>query len=97
MLLSMKPIKVGIIADYNPKNKYHLATDDSLQHAASTLGIALQTEWLDTDQLEGSDAEERLYSCNALYCGPSSPYRSMEGALRGIRFAREHRYPFIGT
>jgi CTP synthase (UTP-ammonia lyase) len=93
----MSSIKVGIIADYNPKNKYHLATEDSLRHAASALGIELQTEWLDTDQLERSDADERFRSCDALYCGPGSPYRSMDGALRGIRFAREHRYPFIGT
>jgi CTP synthase (UTP-ammonia lyase) len=93
----MNLIKVGIIADYTPKNKYHVATDDSLQHAASALGMHVQTEWLDTDQLENQDAEDRFRACHALYCGSSSPYRSMRGALNGIRFARENRFPFIGT
>ena len=28
---------------------------------------------------------------------PASPYRSMAGALNGIRYAREKRRPFLGT
>ena len=93
----MNSLKIGIIADYNPKNRYHLATDDALQHAANALSLSVQTLWLDTDQLDKPDAEVRMRNCDALYCGAGSPYRSMEGALRGIRFAREQGYPFIGT
>jgi len=52
---------------------------------------------MDTDQLDLPHAETRMSRCDALFCGPSSPYRSMEGALSAIRFAREQRYPFIGT
>jgi CTP synthase (UTP-ammonia lyase) len=90
-------LKIGIIADYNPKNRYHVATDDAIAHAAGALSLSVETEWLDTDQLDNPDAEDRLRKCDALFCGSSSPYRSMEGALRGIRFAREQGYPFIGT
>jgi len=93
----MSRLKIGIIADYNPKNRYHLATDGAISHAANALALSVQTEWLATDQLDRPDAEDRMGSCNALYCGSSSPYRSMEGALHGIRFAREQGYPFIGT
>lgn len=93
----MDELKIGIIADYNPKNRYHLATDDAIQHGAGALSLSVQTEWLNTDQLENADAEERMSQCDALFCGSSSPYRSMEGALRAIRFAREKRFPFIGT
>jgi CTP synthase (UTP-ammonia lyase) len=34
---------------------------------------------------------------DALWCAPGSPYQSMDGALQGIRFAREEGWPFIGT
>ncbi len=93
----MNPLKVGIIADYNPKNRYHLATDDAIAHAAKALSLNVQTLWLDTDQLDKPGAEDQLRKCDALFGGTSSPYRSMDGALRGIRFAREQGYPFIGT
>ena len=93
----MNPLQIGIIADYNPNSKYHLATDAALQHAASHLSLSVRSVWLDTDKLTEPDAKERLAQCDALFGGPGSPYRSMEGALLAIRFAREQGYPFIGT
>ncbi len=90
-------IRIGIVADYNPKNKYHLATEQSVAHAAEALGIEVQCQWLDTHSLDNASAEKRLANSDAIWCGTSSPYRSMEGALKAIRFARENGWPFFGT
>ena len=90
-------LKIGIVADWNPKNKLHVATNTSIAHAARALGLDAEPVWLDTDTLDHDSAESRLRECDAIWCGTSSPYRSMEGALRGIRFAREQGWPFIGT
>ena len=92
-----KTTRIGIVADYNPNNKYHVATEQSVAHAAAALGIASECQWLDTDSLDDLSAERRLADFDAIWCGTSSPYRSMEGALRAIRFARENGRPFIGT
>ena len=92
-----REIRVGIVADYSPMNKYHVATEQSVAHAAQALGIAAESLWLDTDALDSDSAEARLAECDAIWCGTSSPYRSMEGALRAIRFAREKGWPFVGT
>src|SRR5690606_14919504 len=40
---------------------------------------------------------ERVGDFDALWCVPGSPYRSMDGALRAIRAARESGRPFLGT
>ena len=92
-----RAIRIGIVADYDPKNKYHVATEQSVAHAADALGVTAESLWLDTDTLDNTAAEARLAECDAIWCGTSSPYRSMEGALRAIRFARERGWPFIGT
>ena len=92
-----RAIRIGIVADYDPKNKYHVATEQSVAHAAEALGVTAESRWLDTDTLDNTAAEARLAECDAIWCGTSSPYRSMEGALRAIRFARERGWPFIGT
>ena len=92
-----RAIRIGIVADYNPKNKYHLATEQSVAHAAEALGLRAESVWLDTDTLDNTSAEARLADFSGLWCGTSSPYRSMEGALRAIRFARERDVPFVGT
>jgi CTP synthase (UTP-ammonia lyase) len=92
-----QPIRIGIIADYNPKNKYHVATENSIAHSATSLNLSAQAIWFDTDSLDNASAEDRLATCDAIWCGTSSPYRSMDGALRAIRFAREQGWPFTGT
>ena len=92
-----RAIRIGIVADYDPKNKYHVATEQSVAHAAEALGIAAESLWLDTDTLDNTAAGRNLAECDAIWCGTSSPYRSMEGALRAIRFARQHGVPFVGT
>jgi CTP synthase (UTP-ammonia lyase) len=38
-----------------------------------------------------------LQQFDALWCAPASPYKSMQGALQAIQFAREQGWPFIGT
>jgi CTP synthase (UTP-ammonia lyase) len=90
-------IRIGIVADYDPRNKYHIATEQSVEHAAQALGLESESHWIDTDTLDDPSAETRLAGYDAIWCGTSSPYRSMEGALRAIRFARERGRPFIGT
>lgn len=90
-------VRIAVVADYNPNNKYHIATNDSLAHAGAYLGLNVEPVWYDTDKLDSDSAEDWLRECHAVFCGTSSPYRSMEGALRSIRFARERGWPFIGT
>lgn len=90
-------IRVGVVADYNSKNRFHVATEASLIHAGASLGIPIECVWMDTDTLLDDSAVERFRHCHAIFAGTSSPYRSMEGALRAIRFAREEGWPFIGT
>ena len=94
----MHVVRIGIVADYDPKNKYHVATEQSVAHAAEALGIHAESIWLNTDTLDNTAGEEaRFADCDAIWCGTSSPYRNMEGALRAIRFARERERPFFGT
>ncbi len=92
-----RTIRIGIVADYDPRNKYHVATEESVAHAAAALEIRADSVWLDTDTLDNTGAEARLSECDGIWCGTSSPYRSMDGALRAIRFAREKGVPFVGT
>jgi CTP synthase (UTP-ammonia lyase) len=90
-------INVGIIGDYNPQMSYHIATDESLAHAATALSVSVKSSWVPTESLAKGGVERALNPFDALWCGPGSPYKSMDGALQAIRFAREQRRPFIGT
>ena len=88
-------IKTGIIGDFNPDYPSHIATNEAIIHAGDELGISVETQWMPTKALEKQLAT--LSQFDALLCAPGSPFQSMEGALKAIRFAREHDYPFVGT
>lgn len=87
---------VGLIGDYNPDVPAHRAIPQALALAAEDLGCQAETSWLPTPSLE-HESEHMLANYQALWCVPASPYQSMEGALRAIRFARERGVPFLGS
>jgi CTP synthase (UTP-ammonia lyase) len=90
-------IRVGVIGDFNPGSETHRATNDAMGHAADLLSVTARIEWIPTPDLEGAPVAAALQGFHALWCAPASPYRSMRGALEGIRFARESGVPFCGT
>jgi CTP synthase (UTP-ammonia lyase) len=84
-------IRIGVLGDFSASNPTHIATNNGIEHAAEVLGMQLEVVWLATDQ------KHELGSFAGLFCSPGSPYKSLEGALNGIRYARENNVPFIGT
>lgn len=90
-------VKVGIIGDYDPNRRYHIATNEALGHAAAALSVSLKHSWIPTQSLTKESVGKILGPFHALWCAPGSPYKSMDGALQAIRFAREQGRPFIGT
>lgn len=85
---------IALVGDYNATVPAHQAIPPALQMAANALELKLDWEWLPTETIT---SEVILTSFDGIWCVPASPYRSMEGALRAIRFAREHERPFLGT
>lgn len=92
-----RPVVIGVIGDFDAILRHHITTNESLIHAAEALSISVETSWLPTESLADGPLDKTLEQYDALWCSPGSPYQSMEGALRGIRFARERGRPFIGT
>ncbi len=91
-----QPLKVGIIGDLDPTSRFHAAYNEALNHAASILSVSVGSTWLPTPSLTDRSGIATLKQFDALWCG-GSPYKSMDGALEAIRFAREMGVPFIGT
>jgi CTP synthase (UTP-ammonia lyase) len=93
----IQPLKIGIIGDYEPSRASHAATDNALDHAAAALSVTLERSWLSTQSLAQGSSGTALRRFDALWCAPGGPYKSMDGALWAIQFAREEGWPFIGT
>ena len=84
-------IRIALIGDYDPAVTAHQAIPGAVSLAAD--GADVTPEWVGTDQVLSKDLREY----QAIWCVPASPYRSMEGALAAIRYARESGTPYLGT
>lgn len=93
----MEGIKIGVVGDYNPAFRPHPATNEAVEHAASSLSIKADVEWLPTEAITEASLEDTVRRFDALWVAPGSPYKNMDGALRVIKFARENLRPMIGT
>src|SRR5262250_1182835 len=84
-------MRIALVGDYNPDVTAHQAIPKALTLAAD--GLDAQPEWLDTESALNAHLEHYA----GFWCVPASPYRSMDGALRVIRYARENKRAFLGT
>jgi CTP synthase (UTP-ammonia lyase) len=81
--------QIAIVGDFNPSNPTHQLTNAALEH------VDLDFTWLPTDS--PGDWEDRLTAYDGVCIAPASPYRSMQGALAAVRYARERGVPLVGT
>jgi len=90
-------VTVGVIGDFDPEKRSHRAIDAALAHAAAASSIVLDARWVPTPSLTGAAAVPRLEGYDSFWIAPGSPYESLDGALRAIRFARERDWPLVAT
>lgn len=90
-------VRIGILGDFDPESPTLPAIERSLQHAASQLRIQVEAKWVPTPSLVESNLKKVLEGFDGIWAAPGSPYKSFDGMLKGIEFARRHDWPFLGT
>ena len=89
-------IRVGVVGDYDPANETHRATDDGLVHASAAYGVPAMGTWVGTEDVASAGLRQ-LEGFDCLVIAPGSPYRSLDGALTAIDYARTADIPVLGT
>jgi CTP synthase (UTP-ammonia lyase) len=88
-------LRIAIVGDYVASFEPHPATDAAIKHAAHGCQKTVEPTWVGTESLV--DSTEQLEQYDAIWSAPGSPYRSFDGALNAITFARENKVPFLAT
>ncbi len=89
-MVTATSLLIGVVGDFQSRNPTHRFTNEALA------GAGMKYEWVPTESL-GGDPAARLGQYDGLWIAPASPYRSMDGALGAIRYARERGVPLVGT
>jgi CTP synthase (UTP-ammonia lyase) len=84
------PARFALIGDYDPAKVAHQAIPRALELTAA-IGRPIAWDWISTA------AVPSLEPYAGVWLVPGSPYRSEEGAVAAVRWAREAGRPFLGT
>ncbi len=86
--------KIAIVGDLNPASVSQQLLNRSLDWLKER--NAFQYEWLETARIVPGGPDVLGPYCG-VWSAPGSPFRSLEGALEAIRYARENNVPHLGT
>lgn len=88
-------LHVTVVGDYDPNSVPHRATNEALAHSGRALGVQVAVAWTPTASLDTDLGMIKL--ADAIWCAPGSPYESLTGVLRALRYGRELGVPTLGT
>ncbi|HWE28012.1 MAG TPA: hypothetical protein VHB97_08430 [Polyangia bacterium] len=83
---------IAIIGDFDPTLPSHRAIPVAIATAAVILSYDVKTTWIATD-----DVDDRIRGYDGLWCAPGTPYRSAEGMLFALHYARTADVPMLAT
>ncbi|MBF0329000.1 MAG: gamma-glutamyl-gamma-aminobutyrate hydrolase family protein [Nitrospirae bacterium] len=87
---------LGIIGEYYPDFKPHIALNEALEHVRDRAGLDFDYEWIETERIK-KESEELLKKFAGIWSAPGSPFKSLDGAIKAIKFARVNNIPHLGT
>lgn len=88
---------IAIIGDFDPSFQSHLSTNRAIEHCSAAVGVSPQYTWIPTEKLTSDEGLKQATNAKGIWVAPGSPYKSLEGALKAIRAARENQIPMLGT
>ncbi|MCC7369606.1 MAG: CTP synthase [Chloroflexi bacterium] len=91
-------IKIGVVGKYIELEDAYISVRESLHHAAWHHNVRVSLQWIDSQQLEGEDADPaaRLGHLDGIVVPGGFGYRGVEGMIQAAKYAREHQVPYLG-
>jgi CTP synthase (UTP-ammonia lyase) len=90
---AMKP-KIAIIGEYYDNFEPHTTLSKSLDYLND--GYDFDYEWIETEMV-AKKRDRLLNNYAGIWSAPGSPFKSLDGALYAITFARMKDIPHLGT
>ena len=90
------PVRVGLIGKYVSLPDAYLSVVESLNHAGLHLGADVQIEWIQSEEVEGLLAADRLRDLDGIVIPGGFGERGIEGKIAAAGYAREADVPCLG-
>ncbi|SDA59185.1 CTP synthase [Dialister histaminiformans] len=95
---SDKEINIALVGKYVALHDAYLSVVESLHHAGYANGVQVKIKWIDSEKLEkpGVNLDEVFDDVSGIVIPGGFGSRGVEGKIATVRYAREHKVPFLG-
>jgi CTP synthase len=94
---SVRPkVKIALVGKYVELQDAYMSVREALRHAAITLGVEAEIEWIHSAELERGKGMDALTSAHGIVVPGGFGSRGIEGKILAARYAREHKIPYLG-
>jgi CTP synthase len=91
-----EPVTIAVVGKYVNMRDAYLSVVEALYHGGFHHGADVQIRWVASDDLGGDATEEALRGADGVLIPGGFGIRGVEGKVAAVRYAREHRIPFLG-
>lgn len=93
-----RQVTIGVVGKYVALKDAYISIAESLKHAALSNEAELVIKWINAEEIEApsTDMAEVMASVDGILVPGGFGNRGIEGKIKSIQYAREHKIPFFG-
>ena len=89
-------VTVAIAGKYTELKDAYKSLIEALVHGGIANNVRVNLDWIDSERLETEDPAAVLGGADAILVPGGFGERGSEGKIEAVRFAREHKVPYLG-
>lgn len=90
-------ITVCVVGKYTDLADAYLSHIEAFHHAGAETGAQVHLSWLEAEHIDTATNQALLRSADAILIPGGFGERGIEGKIKAVQYAREHRVPFLGV
>jgi|TARA_R110000782_G_scaffold103991_20_gene191651 CTP synthase len=89
-------VRIGITGKYADLRDAYASIDKALEHSGAHLGCRVEQEWIETTEINQSNAAKRLAGLDGVIVPGGFGSRGVEGKIACVKHCRESGVPYLG-
>ncbi len=89
-------VDIAMVGKYVHLVDAYKSLNEALAHAGAHTRTRVNIHYIDSEQIEADGAETHLHGMDAILVPGGFGNRGIEGKIEAVRYAREHRIPYLG-
>ncbi len=93
-----KKVRIAVVGKYVELQDAYISINEALHHAAMENAADVEVQWVNAEKIEepGVELDQVLAGVGGILVPGGFGDRGIEGKIKAIHYAREHRLPYFG-